>query len=110
MQQHKYHRFFLPILQKLYQEQQNENYVDVTDCFSGSDEQNIVILRNLNDSEFAIVKKDVVVDLIARHQPPPKFNGKILPLGIDYFETFVQEYLNANKKIPPVGFKSSAQE
>jgi hypothetical protein len=106
MQQHKYHRFFLPILIKLYKESKNDTYIDISECLTGTDEQNTVIVRNLRESEFAIVKKEAAIYLGNTVHKKPKYLAKILPLGIDYLENLSQEIQNANRKIPPVGFKT----
>jgi hypothetical protein len=108
MQQHKYHRFFLPILSKLYEECKNDSFIDITDCLNGTDDQNEVTLYNLGLSEFAIIKDDSTVDLLDSKYNTKKFSAKILPLGIDYFECFVEEYMRANKKTPPIGFKTKS--
>lgn len=107
MQQHNYHKFFLPILFKLYQERNNEDFVDITDCLSGNTDQKITVIRNLFDSEFALIQDDCKVDLLDSKYNTIEFSGKILPLGIDYVEKCMVEYMEANKKNPPVGFRTS---
>jgi hypothetical protein len=58
-------------------------------------------------SEFAIVKKEArVITLDSKHKPE-RFFATILPLGVDYLEDFIDEYRKTNKKIPPVGFRTS---
>jgi hypothetical protein len=106
MELHKYHTFLLPILLKLYQESKNDSYIDVTDCFTGTAEQNAVVFRNLNQSEFAIVKKEARVLLSGRKYKPAKFITIILPLGIEYIESFSEEFQKQQKKIPPIEFKT----
>jgi hypothetical protein len=56
MEQHKYHSFFIPILVKLFKEGKQDEFIDVSDCFAGTPQQNAAIFRNLNQSEFAVVK------------------------------------------------------
>jgi hypothetical protein len=107
MEQHKYHRFFVPILRKLYEGMPNKELIDISEFFTGSEEQNYVILRNLNDSEFAAIKKEAKVDFYKQFQKPPKYFGKILPLGIDYIEKYAQELIKARQKKPPIGFKQN---
>jgi hypothetical protein len=107
MQQHKYHKFFLPILFKLYQERNNEDFVDITECLSGTTDQKVTVVRNLFESDFALIQDDSKVDLIDSRFNTIEFSGKILPLGIDYVETFIEDFQNANKKNSPVGFKTS---
>ena len=110
MNQHKYHRFFLPILQKLYLDKDSDNYIEINDCLNGTDDQNDNIIYHLVQSEFAIIQDDSICDLTGRIPYERKFSAKILPLGIDYFETIVQEFIQANKKKPPVGFKTKTKE
>jgi hypothetical protein len=107
MQQHKYHRFFLPILFKLYKEKQNSSFIDITECLTGTDDQNDVILYHLELSEFAIIQDDSTFDLLDSRYNTKKFSAKIQPLGIDYVENFIEEYEKANKKNPPIGFKTN---
>lgn len=109
MELHKYHTFFLPILLKLYQEANTDSYIDITDCLIGTLEQKAVVVKNINKSEFAIVKREArVVYVDSDYKPKPeKFLAKILPLGIEYVENFIKEYQKANKKIPPIGFKTN---
>ena len=107
MQEHKYHRFFLPILFKLYEERNNENFIDITDCLTGTTDQKVTVVRNLFQSEFAIIQDDSKVDILDSKYNTIEFSGKILPLGIDYVETCMVEYMKANRKNPPVGFKTN---
>lgn len=104
---HKYHKSFLPILIKLYEEQQNDSLIDITDCLSGTNAQNAAIVKNLNLSEFAVVKKEARVIVLDSKLKPARFFATILPLGVDYLENFKEEYKKANKKIPPIGFRTS---
>ena len=107
MQQHKYHKFFLPILFKLYQERNNEDFVNITDCLSGTADQKVTVIRNIFDSEFALIQDDCKVDLLDSKYNTIEFSGKILPLGIDYVENFIEDFQNANKKPTPVGYRTS---
>jgi len=84
------------------------SYIDITDCLTETDEQNAFIVSNLRQSEFALVKQDARVISSDSKLSPIKYNAKILPLGIDYIETYIEEYERANKKIPPVGFKTKS--
>ena len=104
---HKYHRFFLPILFKLYEEQKNDCLIDITDCLKGTDFQNAAIVKNLNLSEFAVVKKEIIANVLDSKHKPAKFFATILPLGVDYLENFIEEYKKATKNIPPVGFRTN---
>ena len=105
MQQHPYHKFFLPILLKLYQERKNDIFIDITNCLDVTDDQKVTIIRNLCQSEFALINDDSTVDLLDSKYNTIQFSAKILPLGINYIENFLEDYKEANKTPPPVGFK-----
>jgi hypothetical protein len=91
MHKHAYHRYFLPILQKLYPERQNEDYIDITACLSGTEIQFIRVIQEIQKANFALVKDDSTVDLLNSDYNTIAFSAMILPLGIDYFEAFGQE-------------------
>src|ERR1035437_7328898 len=98
MQHHQYHKSFLPILFKLYQERNNEDFVDITEGLSGTTGQKVTVIRNLFKSEFALIRDDSKVDLLDSRFNTIEFSGKILPLGIDYVENFIKDFQNSNKK------------
>lgn len=106
MQPHQYHSFFMPILLKLYQKGKKDEFIDVTDCFPGSAEQNEVVFKNLNESELARVKKEARVLLTSRQLKPQKISGMILPLGIEYVEYVIAEHMKEKKQRPQIGFKT----
>lgn len=123
MQKHEYHDFFLPILAKLYQERNNDTFIDITDRLTWTNDQDEAVINNLEIADFATINDDTLYDIssflpsskknVGRNIPltidnSKKISGKILPLGIAYIENFIEELQRANKKIPPVGFKPNS--
>ena len=86
MTTHPYHEFFLPILTKLLQAEKTDEYIDITDCFTGKPIQDNLIFEKLNKSEFARVKKEAQIISKCNEPKPQRYFGTILPLGIKYLE------------------------
>lgn len=105
MEKHKYHSFFLPILLKLYPERANDEFIDITECLTGTYDQNSAICFNLIQSEYAIVEEYDRWLNMHTSEFTVKFRGKILPLGIEYIENYALEIKMLTKKRPQVGYK-----
>lgn len=90
MQKHDYHDYFLPILNRLYSQRENKDYIDITDCLKGTPEQNDDVYKNLGNAEFANINDPLFYDA-GTCKYFKKYKAKILPKGIIYAENFLEE-------------------
>ncbi|MBN1184133.1 MAG: hypothetical protein JXB49_17710 [Bacteroidales bacterium] len=105
MEIHAYHDYFLPILIKLAQGGQTTELIDVTECFTGTPEQNYAVFKALNQSEYAKVKKVPRFILQYEEIKPQRYLAMILPLGFEYIKFCREEFEKLTKKSKPVGFQ-----
>lgn len=93
MQKEDLHDFFVPILSKLFKEQNSGKFINITDCFTGQDfDFNDTIFLKLNQSEFLLPHpSNPAVWDYGFKKWIRKYQAKILPKGVIYYKEFIEQ-------------------